>query len=255
MRGVPARMPAGQGPPAAACLGLEGPAHNQEHARIVNRLVPESRRFSLCSTVSTASPHTTVRSRRRKPLDGLETRCSAGERQKTTVAWSFGMAWDNSSVHGAYGAAAFVRVGMVTKVTCRAGRATANGTSCTHKTRAALCISLVWAFQWIAPMSGRSDRDDRALWLFHQSQLLLADSSASGHTRVADDVAGCGRERTFKNRFGRVSDMWIWQAETATSPHFRFIIEWGMKASTGSVAPMWSFRLFQPRQSGVGKTR
>ncbi|MEP7190202.1 MAG: hypothetical protein ABI901_13505 [Roseiflexaceae bacterium] len=29
MRGVTSRMPAGQGPPQAACPGLEGPAHNQ----------------------------------------------------------------------------------------------------------------------------------------------------------------------------------------------------------------------------------
>ena len=33
----------------------------------------------------------------------LETRCSAGERQKTTARRSFGMALDTSSVHGAYG--------------------------------------------------------------------------------------------------------------------------------------------------------
>src|SRR4051812_8611200 len=43
MRGVPSRMPAGQGPPAAACLGREGSAHNQEHARIVNRPSSASR--------------------------------------------------------------------------------------------------------------------------------------------------------------------------------------------------------------------
>jgi hypothetical protein len=29
MRGVPSRLPAGQGPPQAACLGLDRPAHNQ----------------------------------------------------------------------------------------------------------------------------------------------------------------------------------------------------------------------------------
>jgi hypothetical protein len=29
LRGVPSRRLAGQGPPQAACLGLEGPAHNQ----------------------------------------------------------------------------------------------------------------------------------------------------------------------------------------------------------------------------------
>ena len=69
----------------------------------------------------------------------LETRCSAGERQKTTVARSFGMALDTSSVHGAYGHSsvweeqrlcAWV---LVSRMTCRAGRATASGTSCTHK--------------------------------------------------------------------------------------------------------------------------
>ena len=40
-------------------------------------------------------------------------------------------------------------------------------------------------------MRGRSDRADHALWLRHQSPLLLTDSSAPGHTRVADDGAGC----------------------------------------------------------------
>jgi hypothetical protein len=51
----------------------------------------------------TARPNTIVRGSRRKPLDGLEPRCSSGERQKTTITWSFGMALDTSSVQGAYG--------------------------------------------------------------------------------------------------------------------------------------------------------
>jgi hypothetical protein len=45
-------------------------------------------------------------------------------------------------------------------------------------------------------MSNRSDHDDRAPWLLHQSQILLADLTAPGQTRVAGNVAGCGREMT-----------------------------------------------------------
>jgi hypothetical protein len=40
---------------------------------------------------------------------------------------------------------------LVIRMTCRAGRATANGTSCTLA-RATLCITLVWVFGWIALM-------------------------------------------------------------------------------------------------------
>lgn len=134
----------------------------------------------------------------------LETRCSAGERQKTTVARSFGMALDNGSVHGAYGHSSVWEEQrlctwvLVIRMTCCVGRATASGTSCTHKP-GRHCAS-----RWSGSFGGLRCS-------CHARGCACAGGLQHGIAPLSQSMTECGSARVAPELIGVPALLWHWR--------------------------------------------
>ena len=207
-------MPAGQGPPQAACPGLDRPAHNQSarahgvqvcdrrHARSTRAAVRRATRFlaHLRATPAGICPRqgraASARSRRLKILDGGWGHAGtlARARKRPPRARS---AWKSSAAQSRWclGAAARSAWGIGYDSGAMVVWRTAARPARTKKARAARCTTLAGVFRRI--VTYRSDRDPLAYSFRHQRHLrhqrhrCPANPPARSHRQVADCSAEC----------------------------------------------------------------